>query len=260
MAGAARPGTIVPCPVASGPRTKRKEGVPMQRLRIPLSARHRVTAAAGPATRAIDRRMVLAGAAGAVLGGALAGPSRAGARTATRPSPVTEGFDSALARRLQQALDDVVATSNGGIPGALLHVEAMGHGSWAGAAGLAQLDPDVAMLPGDRFGAGSIVKPFVAATVLQLVEDGRFALDAALPDVLPAEVTARFPHAPHITVRMLLGHRSGLPDWDSPDVEAASGRDPGKVWQVAELLDLAAAQEQAFPPGTDYAYSNTNYT
>src|SRR5205823_5186008 len=107
-----------------------------------------------------------------------------------------------------------VATSGGAIPGAILHVARAGGGSWAGAAGLAQLDPAVAMRPGDRGGAGSIVKPFVAATVLQLVEDGRFALDAALSDVLPADVTARFPGAPQITVRMLLGHRSGLPEWN----------------------------------------------
>ncbi len=78
--------------------------------------------------------------------------------------------------------------------------------------------------------------------------------------MLPADVTDRFPRAPEITVRMLLGHRSGLPDWNSPAVQAVVGRDPGKVWEVSEFLDLAAAQEPAFPPGTDYAYSNTNYT
>jgi D-alanyl-D-alanine carboxypeptidase len=217
-------------------------------------------AAGGPACRALDRRTVLAGAAGALLGGALIGSPRAGARAAAPASPATEGFDPTLARRLQQALDDAVATSNGSIPGAILHVERAGHGSWTGAAGLSQLDPAVAMRPGDRFGAGSIVKPFVAATVLRLAEDGRFALDAALPSVLPAEVTERFPHAPQITVRMLLGHRSGLPDWSTADTDAAAARDPGRVWQVSEFLDLAAAQEQAFPPGTDYAYSNTNYT
>jgi D-alanyl-D-alanine carboxypeptidase len=165
-----------------------------------------------------------------------------------------------FARQLQQVLDDVVAASSGSIPGVVLHVERAGHGSWTGAAGLAQLDPDVAMRPSDRFGAGSIVKPFVAATVLQLVEDGRFALDAPLPDVLPADVTARFPSAPEITVRMLLGHRSGLPDWSSPDVDAEAAHDPGRVWTESEFLDLASAQQPTFPPGTDYAYSNTNYT
>jgi D-alanyl-D-alanine carboxypeptidase len=221
---------------------------------------HRSAAAGGPARRAIDRRTVLAGAAGALLGGALAGPSRAGARGATPASPAAGRFDPELARRLQQALDDVVASSSGTIPGTILHVERAGHGSWSGTAGLGQLDPDVAIRPGDRFCAGSIVKPFVATTVLQLVEGGRFTLDATLPGVLPADVTDRFPSAPQVTVRMLLGHRSGLPDWSTAATDAAAARDPGRVWRVSEFLDLAAAQPPAFPPGTDYGYSNTNYT
>jgi D-alanyl-D-alanine carboxypeptidase len=221
---------------------------------------HRSAAAAGPASRAIDRRTVLSGAAGALLGGALAWPSQAGAGVATPASLAGERFDPVLAGRLQQTLDDVVAASSGTIPGAILHVERAGHGSWTGTAGLGRLDPDVAIRPGDRFRAGSVVKPFVAATVLQLTEDGRFALDAALPGVLPADVTDRFPSAPEVTVRMLLGHRSGLPEWSTADTDAAAARDPGRVWTVSEFLDLAAAQEPAFPPGTDYGYSNTNYT
>jgi hypothetical protein len=123
------------------------------------ASRSRPTTADGPARRVIDRRTVLAGAAGAIIG-----PSRAKARVATPASPAPEGFDSALARRLQQVLDDTVAASNGSIPGALLHVARAGDSSWVGAAGFAQLDPTVAMRPGDRFGADSIVKMFVTAT------------------------------------------------------------------------------------------------
>jgi D-alanyl-D-alanine carboxypeptidase len=78
--------------------------------------------------------------------------------------------------------------------------------------------------------------------------------------VLPAEVTDRFPQSAEVTVRMLLGHRSGLPDWDSPAIEAEIAADLGKVWTETEFLDLAAAQDAMFPPGTDYTYSNTNYT
>jgi D-alanyl-D-alanine carboxypeptidase len=171
-----------------------------------------------------------------------------------------EAIDPVLARRLQQALDDAVAASNGAIPGALLHVASADHGRWAGAAGLRQLDPALPMRPDDRVGAGSVVKPFVATTVLQLVEAGAFPLDAPLPAVLPAEVTERFPDAAAITVAMLLGHRSGLPEWHSPAVATAAARDPGRVWTDDEFLALAAAQEPLFPPGTAYAYANTNYT
>jgi D-alanyl-D-alanine carboxypeptidase len=220
---------------------------------------HRSAAADGHASRAVDRRTVLAGAAGVLLGVALRWPSQAGGRVAS-PESVTGGrFDPVLARRLQRVLDRVVAASRGTIPGVILHVERARGGSWTGTAGLGRLDPDVAIRRGDRFRAGSIAKPFVATTVLQLIERGRFALDAPLPSVLPADVIDRFPTASEITVRMLLGHRSGLPEWDTPAVDAAVARDPGKVWQVSEFLDLAAAQPPVFAPGTSYSYSNTNY-
>jgi D-alanyl-D-alanine carboxypeptidase len=218
------------------------------------------TASEESLSRAIDRRTLLAGATGALLGIALKWPSLAGARPASFESLADVPFDPVLAHRLQQVLDDVVAGSHRTIPGVVLDAKRAGRGSWAGAAGLGRLDPNVAMHPGDRFRAGSIVKPFVAATVLQLVEHGRFTLDTALRDVLPADVVDRFPTAPRITLRMLLGHRSGLADWSTPATDVAAARDPARVWKVSESLDLAASKKPLFAPGTRYAYSNTEYT
>ena len=94
------------------------------------------------------------------------------------------------------------------------------------------------------------MKPFVAIAVLQLIEQGRFTLDTALPDVLPADVVGRSPTAPRITLRMLLGHRSGLADGSTPATDVAAARDPARVWKVAESLDLAAAKKPLFAPGT----------
>lgn len=219
-----------------------------------MHSRHCRSGAAEPTGSTFDRRTVLTGTASALLGLAFArsGPAEASGARADAP------FDPQLARRLQHVLDATVAS--GEVPGAVLHVAPTGHASWSAAAGLAQLNPNVAIRPDDRVGIGSIAKPFVATVVLQLAEADRFTLDAALPSVLPAGVTSRFPSAPQVTLRMLLGHRSGLPEWDSEEVEVTAARDPAKVWQPAELLDLAAAQPPMFPPGTRYSYSNTNYT
>jgi len=96
---------------------------------------HWSTAAGGAASGAIDRRTVLAGAAGALLGVALAWPSLAGAGAASPESLADVPFDPMLARRLQQALDGAVAGSSGRIPGVILYVERAGHGSWAGGRG-----------------------------------------------------------------------------------------------------------------------------
>ena len=90
--------------------------------------------------------------------------------------------------------------------------------------------------------------------MLQLVEEGRLSLDARLPDTLPASVVGRFPDAADITVRMLLGHRSGIPEWDQPALDEQIARHPSKVWKVSEFLDRAAAQPPVFAPGTGFFY------
>jgi beta-lactamase family protein len=110
-----------------------------------------------------------------------------------------------------------------------------------------------------RFRARSIAKPFVSVVVLQLAERGRLSLDARLPEVLPADVVGRFPTAADITVRMLLGNRSGIPEWNTPALDEQVARDPAKVWKVSEFLDLAAAQPPVFAPGAGFFYSSTNY-
>ena len=78
--------------------------------------------------------------------------------------------------------------------------------------------------------------------------------------MLPASVVRRFPTAPDISVRMLLGHRSGIPEWDTPLMDIVIAHHPAKVWTIDEKLDLAAAQPPVFAPGTSYKYCNTEYT
>ena len=207
------------------------------------------TPAAGGAGHPVNRRTLLLGAAGALTAAALPWPAlAAGPR-----------FDPRLARKLQQAMHDYLRDPSIQTPGAVLHVHSPKLGSWTGVAGLGRVAPAELMRRDDRFRAGSIAKPFVAVAVLQLVEEGRLSLDARLPDTLPASVVGRFPDAADITVRMLLGHRSGIPEWDQPALDEQIARHPSKVWKVSEFLDRAAAQPPVFAPGTGFFYSNTDY-
>jgi D-alanyl-D-alanine carboxypeptidase len=111
----------------------------------------------------------------------------------------------------------------------------------------------------ETFRAGSIVKTFVAAAILQLAEEGKFALDDPLPAVLPQAVVARIAEADRITVRMLLNHTSGIPEYADEEFNRVVVTDPHRVWQVDELLELSAAHPRQFEPGERYAYSNTDY-
>jgi D-alanyl-D-alanine carboxypeptidase len=165
-----------------------------------------------------------------------------------------------LATRLQQVLDRAVESPKTFFPGTALYVSLPEQGTWAGAAGESNIDPATPMMAENTFRAGSIVKPFVAAAVLQLVEEGKVALDDPLPAVLPQDVVARIADADRITVRMLLNHTSGIPEYSDREHERMVAADPHRVWQVDEYLEMAAAHPRQFDPGEGYAYSNTDYT
>jgi D-alanyl-D-alanine carboxypeptidase len=69
------------------------------------------------------------------------------------------------------------------------------------------------------------------------------------------------PGADAITVRQLLQHTSGLPDFDglAAVTQPYLAGDLGFVWHPRALIDLAVAQPPLHAPGAGFAYSNTNY-
>ena len=164
-----------------------------------------------------------------------------------------------IGHRLQAILDRAVRAPKTTFPGVALYVRRPGHPAWSGAAGKASIDPAMRMRAGDRFRAGSIMKPFIAAATLQLVEEGKFALDDPLTTVLPAGVTARFPDADQITVRMLLNHTSGIAQYTDAGFDREVLANPRRRWTTAELLDRAASMPRSGAPGERHSYSNANY-
>ena len=166
---------------------------------------------------------------------------------------------SGLASKLQTSLQDAVRNPDTKFPGALLYVSSPEIGTWAGAAGLSDVAATTVMRPDAEFRAASILKPFVAVVILQLVEEGQFALDDPMTTVLPESVTSRFPDSDKITLRMLLNHTSGIPEWLTETMMGEIFSNPIRVWQVYEYLDISAAQAPYFPPGAGWRYSNTDY-
>ena len=110
--------------------------------------------------------------------------------------------------------------------------------------------PSRPMRTGDRIRAGSIMKPFVAAATLQLVEEGKIALDDPLPAVLAARLIARSPEADRITVRMLLNHTSGIAEYSDAAFDREVLADPRRRWRLNELLDRAAALPRTGAPAS----------
>lgn len=149
-------------------------------------------------------------------------------------------------------------TESDGAPGALLEVRD-GGGRTVLTSGVADLDTHAPLAGDSRFRIGSMTKMFVATVVLQLVGEGRIALDAPVEQYLPGLIHGNGNDGHDITVRQLLQHTGGLPDYVqyldlSQIVEApATHHDP------TELVRVALEHPRVFAPGTDWQYSNTGY-
>jgi D-alanyl-D-alanine carboxypeptidase len=157
------------------------------------------------------------------------------------------------------------------MPARLLHVLAPGLGVdvevTAGVADLATRDP---VRPGSRFRIASVTKPFVAASTLRLVEDGRLRLDDTVDVLLRGDydelLRAGGYDTRSITLRHLLTHTSGIYDFaaDAYGGPATDGfqrecwRDPKRRWTRFEQVEFAVLHGHPYgPPGTVFGYSDT---
>ena len=136
---------------------------------------------------------------------------------------------------------------------------------WDGTAGLTAGPGSAPMRADTPFEIASITKAVTAATILRLVENGRFGLETRLSDLLPQRECRGFDGA--ITVRQLLSHTSGLRHYwtDGPRVSGGNNAfltaflaEPGRFWEPQDILD-SARSIPAKRPGSAFHYSDTNY-
>jgi len=175
-----------------------------------------------------------------------------GGAAAQQPSAPVGADVSQQARLAELAQQDVDA----GAPGVIVRVDD-GHGRPIEIARQAPWSKaDHTLAAEDKFRMGSNTKTMVATVVLQLVAEHRLKLSDPVDAWLPGLV----PNGSAITVRMLLNHTSGLFNYtNDPDVlKAFTGRDT-RIWTPQELIAAGVRHDPLFAPGTDYAYSNTNY-
>jgi D-alanyl-D-alanine carboxypeptidase len=122
---------------------------------------------------------------------------------------------------------------------------------WTGASGKADLESGEPVTPETLFGIGSVTKSFVAALVLDLAEEGVLSVDDRLSRWLPD-----YPGAAGITLRQLLNHTSGVPDY--PDgLRRAMDERPFARWSPERVLAFTGGSD--FEPGRRWSYSNTGY-
>jgi D-alanyl-D-alanine carboxypeptidase len=143
-----------------------------------------------------------------------------------------------------------------GIPGAQVDDDGK-----EAARGVADLETGRRMRPELSFRVGSITKSFTATVALQLVAERKLSLDDTVERWLPGLL----PYGGEVTVRNLLQHSSGIPDyWEAgPDpLNISFVNDPAvreQTYAPQELVARVAGDTADFAPGASVQYSNTNY-
>jgi D-alanyl-D-alanine carboxypeptidase len=153
-----------------------------------------------------------------------------------------------MAARLRAALAQHDVSGGGGMSATVMTAR----GTWSGTTGTADGARDLQVE--DQFSIASITKSVVAAQVMLMVEAGELALDDPVADHLPTDLAFDTNNA---TIRQLLGHRSGLPDYYEAGPLADIDSDAQRVWTAAELLPLVPTLR--VPPGSSFSYAETNY-
>ncbi|MFT6895236.1 MAG: D-alanyl-D-alanine carboxypeptidase, partial [Algoriphagus sp.] len=166
------------------------------------------------------------------------------------PWILVKAWISPLPNTVQEQLNEAI---DHGFDGMIIYVDQGGKLPELYAAGWHDRKNKIPAYPQALFKIASITKLYVAVATTKLVKSGRLFLDKTLADYFP-ELVGRIENADTITLRMMLQHRSGIPNFvDHPDYWSK----PPKNKQ--ETLDYALDLPADFEPGKDYGYSNTNY-
>ncbi|GGR86672.1 D-alanyl-D-alanine carboxypeptidase [Streptomyces aureoverticillatus] len=202
--------------------------------------------------RALGGALTLAVAMG-VVGGVLPATATAVPAAESTAGESAHHADDARLRALLHRL-----TTVDGAPGALAEVRDR-HRSKVLTSGVADVDSHAPVHRDSRFRIGSMTKTFTATMMLQLVGERRVDLDAPVERYLPGVVRGHGNDGRKITVRQILQHTSGLPDFLAYLKPQDVVQDPMAHHAPHDLVKLALAHPPTFKPGTDWKYSNTGY-
>ena len=143
---------------------------------------------------------------------------------------------------------------NHNLDGIIVNVDKKGREPEFYSAGWKNRENKIPANPQALFKIASISKLYIAVATAKLINNKSLLLDKTLADYLP-ELVGRIENANQITLRMMLQHRSGIPDFID---------DPKLPWSNLptnsnEFLKLVLDKPADFKPDNRYRYSNTNY-
>ncbi|GAB4181108.1 MAG: serine hydrolase domain-containing protein [Calditrichia bacterium] len=140
-----------------------------------------------------------------------------------------------------------------GFDGIIVYIDQAGRESEFYAAGWKDREREIPADPHALFKIASISKLYTAVAATKLVNEKRLSFDKTLADYLP-ELKGRIENAEEITLRMMIQHRSGIPNFTNNPKYWENEQENGK-----NALNFALDLPASFKPNEGYEYSNTNY-
>lgn len=169
----------------------------------------------------------------------------------SRPAAPEGELSDDLQTRLQDSLERVMAQY--GVPGAAAGVWIDGEGSWTTAAGLADVEGEVAVTTDMTWPIRSITKSYTVTLILQLADEGALSLDDTLDQYVDGVTDGD-----EITLLELANMSSGAADYVNQAFIDDFTVDPERVYTLDELNAFVLDQPAQFSPGSEYLYTNAN--
>lgn len=151
---------------------------------------------------------------------------------------------------IQEQVDEAIGH---GFDGMIVYVDQAGKPPASFTGGWKDKQKKIPADPNSLFKIASISKLYTAVAATKLVKEKRLSFDKTLTDYLP-ELRDRIENAEEITLRMMIQHRSGIPNYTDNPAYWENEQENGK-----NALDFALDLPASFKPNEGYEYSNTNY-
>ena len=151
---------------------------------------------------------------------------------------------------VQEQVDEAIGH---GFDGMIVYVDKAGQPPTFYTGGWKDRDNQIPADPNSLFKIASISKLYTAVALTKLTKEKRLSLDETLAQYRP-ELVGRIENAEQITLRMMVQHRSGIPNFTDNLAYWQNEQENGK-----KALEFALDLPASFDPDDGYEYSNTNY-
>ncbi|MBR9923303.1 MAG: beta-lactamase family protein [Bacteroidetes bacterium] len=166
------------------------------------------------------------------------------------PWPILKAWLPPIPDTVQEQVDK---SGDYGFDGIIVYVDTAGEAPEWFTSGYKDRESKTPADPNALFKIASVDKLYNALAVAKMVRSGKLSLDKSLAAYLP-ELENRIEYADQISLRMMVQHRSGIPNFTDTFNYWAEPKESDD-----EKLALILDQPARFQPDQDYEYSNTNY-